>query len=123
MSISTYLEPRILDAVFNNTSLAIANTYAKLHIANPGEACTANPAAETTRKLASFSAASVTTIVTDADLNWTSVAATEDYTHISFWDAATGGNALWYGPLLAAYHVNAGDTFVIPSGNVVITLD
>ena len=40
MTISDYLEPKILDAVFNNTSLAVAAVYVKLHLADPGEAGT-----------------------------------------------------------------------------------
>jgi hypothetical protein len=123
VTIGDYLEARILDAVFNNTSLAIAATYVKLHIGDPGEAGTANPAANTTRQAASWAAASGGTIATDAALTWTSVPATEAYTHISVWDASTGGNHLWNGPLVAAYPISAGDTFTIPSGTLTATLD
>jgi hypothetical protein len=123
VTISAYLQPRILDAVYNNTSLAVANTYAKIHIGDPGEAGTANAAAETTRKIASFAPAVGGTITTDAALDWTNVAATEVYSHVSFWDAATAGNHLWNGPMLVAYSVNAGDEFVLPIGGVICTLD
>jgi hypothetical protein len=122
MSISSYLEPLILDAVFNGTSLSVANTYAKLHTGDPGEDGTANAAGNTTRKLASWAAASGGTIQTDTELRWTSVAATETYTHISFWDAASGGNHLWNGPLAAAYDVNGGDEVFLPAGTIVATL-
>ena len=37
MSIANYAENRILDALFNNTSLAIATPYVSLHTADPGE--------------------------------------------------------------------------------------
>jgi hypothetical protein len=123
VTIGDYLEARILDAVFNNVSLAVAATYVKLHVGDPGEAGTANPAANTTRQAASWAAASGGTIATDATLTWTAVSTTELYTHISVWDASTAGNHLWNGPLTVPYQVNAGDTFTLPSGVVVATLD
>jgi hypothetical protein len=123
VTIGDYLEARILDAVFNNTSLAITATWVKLHVGDPGEAGTANPAANTTRQAASWAAASGGTCATDAALTWASVAATEVYTHISVWDASTAGNHLWNGPLDAPYAVNANDTFTIPSGTLVASLD
>jgi hypothetical protein len=39
------------------------------------------------------------------------------------YDASTAGNHLWNGPLDLPYHINAGDTFVLPSGVTVATLD
>jgi hypothetical protein len=123
MTIGNYLETRILDAVFNNTSLAIAATWVKLHIGDPGEAGTANPAANTTRQSASWAAASAGTVATDAALTWASVSTTEVYSHISVWDASTGGNHLWNGPLDIPYQVSAGDTFTLPSGVVIASLD
>lgn len=122
MSISSYLEPRILDAVFNGASVTVAATYVQLHIGDPGEDGTANPAGNTTRKAASWAAAAGGTVQTDADLDWTSVAATETYSHVSVWDAVSGGNNLWNGPLVADYDVNGGDEFVLPAGTVVVTL-
>jgi hypothetical protein len=125
MTISNYAELRILDAIFNNTSLAVTNTYAQLHLGDPGEDGTANAAVNTTRKLASFTTAVAGSVTTDADLTWTTseVTTTEVYSHISFWDATTAGNHLWNGPLTAAFSVNAGDTFTIAAGSGVITLD
>jgi hypothetical protein len=123
VTIGNYLEARILDAVFNNTSLAVAATYVKLHVGDPGEAGTANPAANTTRQAASWAAASGGTIATDAALTWASVPAAETYTHVSVWDASTAGNHLWNGPLTVPYIVNATDTFTIPSGVLTATLD
>jgi hypothetical protein len=123
VTIGDYLEARILDAVFNNTSLAITATYVKLHIGDPGEAGTANPAANTTRQAASWAPASGGTIATDAALTWASVPAAETYTHVSVWDASTAGNHLWNGPLTVPYYVNVGDTFTIPSGVLTATLD
>lgn len=120
---SDYIEPKLLDVVFNNTAVgAIANTYVKLHIGDPGDAGTANAAGNTTRKLASWAAASGGTIQTDASLDWTNVSNSEDYTHFSVWDDPTAGNCLFTGTL-TANAVTAGDNFTIATGDIDITLD
>lgn len=121
MSYSDYLENAINDAVCNNTALAVAQAYVKLHIGDPGEAGTANAAGETTRKAASFGASSGGTATSDADLTWTNVSTAETITHVSMWDAATVGNCLGSGALTASKTVAVGDTFVIPSGSFTFT--
>lgn len=125
MTVSNYLELQLLDAVCNAeaTGLPISNVWVKLHIGDPGEDGTANAAAETTRKEATFGAAAAGTSTSDADVTWTSVSTTETYSHISLWDASTAGNHLWYGALAASKAVTAGDTFTIASGNLTVSLD
>jgi hypothetical protein len=116
MSISNYAENKILDHVTGETAWTMPTTvYVKLHTGDPGEAATSNAASETTRKAASWAAASSGSIATDATLEWTNVAATETITHWSLWDAATSGNALWTGALSSSAAVTAGDTFQITS--------
>jgi hypothetical protein len=116
MSISNYAENKILDHVTGEAAWTMPTTvYVKLHTGDPGEAATSNAASETTRKAASWSAASSGSIATDATLEWTNVAATETYTHWSLWDASTSGNALWTGALSSSAAVTAGDTFQITS--------
>ena len=123
MTISDYLEPKILDAVFNNVSLVVVSTFVKLHLGDPGEAGTANPAANTTRQAASWANASGGTCTTDAAVTWTNVPNAETYSHISIWDASTAGNHLWNGPLSTPKTVNVGDDFTLPIGDIDITLD
>jgi hypothetical protein len=114
MSISNYAENKILDHVTGEAAWTMPTTvYVKLHTGDPGEAATSNAASETTRKAASWAAASSGSIATDATLEWTNVAATETYTHWSLWDASTAGNALWTGALSSSAAVTAGDTFQI----------
>jgi hypothetical protein len=116
MSISNYAENKILDHVTGEAAWTMPTTvYVKLHTGDPGEAATSNAASETTRKAASWSAASSGSIATDATLEWTNVAATETITHWSLWDASTSGNALWTGALSSSAAVTAGDTFQITS--------
>jgi hypothetical protein len=66
MTVANYAENKILDALFNNVSLAVATPYIKLHIGDPGEDCTANAAVETTRKLVSFGVAASGQVASDA---------------------------------------------------------
>jgi hypothetical protein len=123
MSIADYAEDAVLDALFNNTSLAIAATYVQLHTDDPGEDGTANVATETGRQSADWDPAAGGAVALANDLEWLAVAGTETYTHLSIWDAATDGNCVWTLPLDDPVDVNAGNNFVITSGNITLTLD
>lgn len=119
MSYSNFAESAIEDAICHGTTLAVpAGLYLKLHIGDPGEDCTANPAAETTRKAVTFGAESGGVCLNSAIVAWTNVAATETYSHGSLWDAVTGGNPWKYGALTLAKAVNAGDDFSFAIGEV-----
>lgn len=120
MSVSNYLENKLLDTL-RNVSLAVTSVYIKLHTADPGEDGTTAAATETTRKLISFNAASSGSMASSATITWTSVAATETYTHWSAWDASTGGNCLWTGALSSSAAVVLGDNFEITS--LTLTMD
>jgi len=121
-SFSQAVRTSMLDAVGNAAAYSEAEVWAKLHIGDPGAAGTSNPAAETTRKQASFSAASAGAMTTDADLEWTNVSTSETYTHVSLWDASTGGNFLGSDDLSSSAGVTAGDTFRIPTGDLDMSL-
>lgn len=114
MSIANYAELKILDHLTGTTSwTAPSSVYIKLHTGDPGEDCTSNAATEDTREVVTFSAAASGEIASAATVEWTNVSTTETYSHWSLWDAATGGNALWYGALSSSAAVTAGDTFQI----------
>ena len=121
MSFSNYLETAIMNHFWGGTSQAQpAGHYVKLHVGDPGEDGTANAAVETTRQ-------EVTSWTGAADvrsngnlLQWLSVAATETYTHVSIWDAVTGGNCLGSGTLSGGA-VTAGQNFEIPIGDLDVT--
>ena len=70
MSISNYAELKLLDTL-RNVSLAVANTYIKLHTGDPGEDATANAATEDTRKVVTWDAAASGSIVTNSVAEWT----------------------------------------------------
>ena len=126
MSISNYLENAWANSIRgggNGTSYtAPAAVYVKLHTGDPGEAGTSNAAGETTRQAIAFGAPSDGVITSSALTEWTNVSTTETYSHISLWDASTGGNCLAAGALAASKSVTAGDTFQLPSSQVTFTL-
>jgi hypothetical protein len=119
--ISDYLAGAWLDALGNNTSFAVATVYVKLHVGDPGAAGTANAATETTRKSASFGAASSGSLASDADITWTNIAGSQDATHFTAWDNISAGNFLFSGTVTANAY-NAGDTFTIASGSLTVSL-
>lgn len=119
--ISSYLANSWLDALGNATSFSVTTVYIKLHTADPGSAGTSNAATETTRKAASFSAASGGVLTSDADVTWTNIAGSQDATHFTAWDNATTGNFLFSGTITANAYT-AGDTYTITSGSLTATL-
>jgi len=119
--LSSYLAGAWLDALGNNTSFAVATVYVQLHVGDPSSTGTANTATETTRKNASFGAASAGALASDADVTWTNIAGSEDATFFTAWDASTSGNFLFSGTI-SGNPYTAGDTYTIPSGSLSVSL-
>jgi hypothetical protein len=114
MSISNYAELKILEHTTGKTAWTMPTTvYVKLHLGDAGEDCTANPASDARRVAVYWATASAGSIASSATLTWTSVTATETYSHWSLWDASTAGNPLWSGALSSSASVTTGDTFQI----------
>jgi len=123
VGLSATVANAILDALLRSTTWSEpAAVWVKLHTGDPGAAGTSNPATETTRKQATFAAASNGVTTTTADLDWTGVAATESYSHWSAWDASTGGNFLFSDQLDAPVAVGAGQDFTILAGDIDVDL-
>lgn len=101
-------------------ALLASYTWVKLHVGDPGANGTANAAVETTRKQATWNAASGGHADNSNTLTWTNVAGTEDYTHFSLWTASTAGT-FGYSGLLVGNALTAGDTAVIAAGDLDIT--
>lgn len=119
-ALANFVEDELLDHILSTGAWAApTNTYVKLHIGDPGEDCTGNPAATTTRQQITWAAAAARAIASGADLVWTA-AASETISHISIWDDLTAGNPIAYGPLDTPEPVNLNDTFTIPTGTLTI---
>lgn len=118
---SNYAENEIADWLgANGAPGSVSNVYVKLHTGAPGEDGTANAATETTRKEATFDAASGGTVSLSATVSWTNVSATETYSHISLWDASTAGNCLAVGALDSSVSVTSGDNFDLTSLDITV---
>lgn len=104
------------------TTLKGNYTWAKLHTGDPGALGTANAATETDRVQATWpTTVSTNTMSNENVMTWTGVAASEDYTHISFWTASTAGTFGMSG-VITANPVTTGDTFQLAIGDVDVTL-
>lgn len=97
--------------------------YIQLHTGDPGAAGTSNVAGNDTRKLVSWASASGGLLSNDAAVEWdgSEVDTSEDYTHASFWTAATDGT---FGGsfVITANPVTSGNEAVIATGDIDIAL-
>ncbi len=96
-------------------SIAAAYPWIKLHISAPGAAGTTGAATETTRKQATWAAASGGSVANSAVLTWTSIAGSQDATHFTAWTAATVGTFGFSGTITANAYT-AGDTYSVAVG-------
>lgn len=113
----------ILDALFRSVAWSEpAAIWIKLHTGDPGAAGASNAAGNTTRKQATFSAASGGVITTSADVAWTNVGTAETYSHWSAWDDETAGSFVCSDDLTTPRLVAVGDNFTIVAGDIDVTL-
>lgn len=100
-----------------NVSFAVAGTYVKLFVGDPGASGSANAAAgSTTRSQVTFAAASGGAIaLTGTQPTWTNGGTAETVTHIGIFDAASGGNLLWTAQLATSKSWASGDTLTLTS--------
>lgn len=125
---SNYLENKLLDHTLRGPAGAFAapaQVFVSLHTASPGE--TGSPSNEVSggsyaRQTASFNTAASGSTSNSANIAFSNMPAVT-VTHVAIYDALTTGNLLFYGALTVSRVVAAGDTFVINSGQLTITLD
>ena len=118
-----------LSAIFQATAFSYSNVYVQYHLGDPGAAGTANPAAETRRANASAAFGTApsasggnVTIANDAVFGaLTSVAATESWTHVSFWSASTSGTFIGSSTITTVSVTSGGNFTGIPIGDCVIS--
>ena len=116
---STYLKNAILNAIANATSFGLAgDPYVSLHTADPGVTGTSEVTGGSyARQQVAFGAASAGAISNSAIVDFTGMPAAT-VTYIGIWDAASGGNFLWGGPLASSKTVNSGDTARFAAGDL-----
>lgn len=128
MSISNYLEAKILDHVLRYSTApytGASTIYLALHTQDPGEAGTGTEVSAGgytyARQTIAFSAASGGSIsMSNSYIEYTNMPGVT-VTHVALWDASSSGNCLWSGALTASRAVTAGDTLRITS--LTVTLD
>ena len=125
MSLSNYLEPRLLDLVVNNATFpAIVTVWGSLHTADPTETGTGSPLASTPRSQIVFNATSTASGRTNATtVNWV-CSATGGIGFLALWDgsATATANCLVYGALNATKTVaNVGATVQLASAALTVT--
>jgi hypothetical protein len=115
MSLSKYQQKRLLEQIKEGT------TYLQLHKGDPGETGTANVATENKRKKIEFGAISEEELMKNSNvMEWLEVAATEEYSHFSIWDAAEAGNCRGSGELSAKVPVTAGQDFRLKAEKITV---
>lgn len=127
MSTSVFSSEQLLKWLFTNAALGTRPTawYVGLHTGDPTADGSANEATDANyaRQSATFTAALGTElweVSNDADIAFPAADAGFTVTHITVWDAATGGNALTVLPLDLSRSVGAGGVFSIPINELVV---
>jgi hypothetical protein len=104
------------------TALKGAYTWAQLHTGAPGPNGTANVATEADRVQITWpgTVSNTNTMANTNLLEWTGVAGSEDYTHITIWSASSAGTFGMSGAI-TANPVTTNDTFQLAIGDVDVT--
>lgn len=118
---TTNLANKWLDMLRGATFTAPSALYVKLHVGDPGAAGTANPSAVTARSILLLAQASSGTVaLAGAQPAW-AMTTTETISHLSVWDASSGGNFLWSAQLSLAKSVANGDTLTLTTCGLTLT--
>lgn len=134
MSLSNYSENILLNWLLTNDAAPTRPTawYVQLHMTDPTDTGTAGtqPTIITNdydRKpiTGGMSTATVGTCTNEANISWTAnaAAATYTFTHISIWDALTGGNCLFVGEIGVPELVAANGVLTFPIGKIMAILE
>ena len=129
MDFTTHGAEQTLKWVMGESAAPPTVFYIQLHVGDPGPIGVDNPAQNTERQPVTF-APVVTDPGTDgsahAETNlvaaWTNAPAAETYTHVTVWDAETGGNCWYKTEMVLATPVVVGGMFAFADGQKVTHL-
>ena len=126
-AMSNYLEDALLDHSLGTAGhTSPTNIYLALFTDDPTDAATGTEVVggSYARTVLTFNASSGgsaanTAVVTfpTATANWGTI------THMAIYDASSGGNMLYHGPLATSKTINNTDIFQVSAGNLVIALN
>jgi hypothetical protein len=112
----------ILDSIFSDAAWTPpAASYLQLHTGDPGPAGTANVSSFGSRVALTWSSASGGSKALSASVQITSSwsgTSPETITHVSYWDASTGGNFIVSDQVTAAITITTGQALNLPSATV-----
>lgn len=115
VGVAVYTANEVLDWLRGVAPATVPGLFVKLHTGDPGAAGTASPSAVTTRRQATMNAASGGSITLNSMSGSWAMTTSEVVTHISVWDASTGGNFLISAQLTTPRSVANGDTLTMTS--------
>lgn len=120
--LSAYSEDAILNHLLKNTPMpSPTDVYLALHGADPTNAGTSNEIA-TPRQLLALGTVANGEVSNTADIDFANLPQTS-VTHVTVKDALTGGNTLFWGPLDNPAQADAGATYRITAGQLVLRLE
>jgi len=128
-NLSDWAENALMDWLMGGASPTRPTTrHVALHTGDPGETGASNEVGAGVgyaRQAATFGASSggATSNVANVVFGPASGAGFGTVSHVSVWDASSGGNCLWKGPLSASQAVAAGVSFTIVAGDLDLALD
>jgi hypothetical protein len=121
---SDYYEDKLLRTTFQNEPYSVAQTYVGLNTADPTDAAADTELTDSAyvRVAGAWSAPvmGAGTVSNSADLEFPAIADAGPFsvTHITIWDAITGGNMLIYAPLTTAKVFSLNDVPRFPIGSL-----
>lgn len=123
MDFAEHGRQQTLNWITGNTATPPSALWVQLHVGDPGDLGLNNVAGESTRVQGSWGTTDATgTAVNISDLDWLSVAADETITHVSIWDASTGGNCWFRGPLPNPIPITVGSDLQLAAADAVLQL-
>jgi hypothetical protein len=130
-SLTNYAENLVINWLLTNgTPTRPTAWYIALHTADPTEDGSVGEVvvgtdADYVRQAITFGAPTVGQGLNSGSVSWTAAsdATTHVVTHGSIWDAATAGNCLLKGPLLASRSRVASSVLTFPIGDIVAAAD
>jgi hypothetical protein len=128
-NLSDYAEKKALDHSLGKSAWTMPTIYVGLFTAAPSDAgggteVTGGSYTRATTSAATWNAAGASGSTNALDINFVTASANwGTITHVGLFDALSGGNLIWHGPLGANKTVDSGDTFKFPAGQLSISLD
>jgi len=129
MSFSNYAENAALNWLLNTSAVTRPTAwYVAVHTADPGEdgvdgELGATDDASFVRKEITFGTSTTGVAPSTLGVAWTPTAGSFEVTHVSVWDALTGGNCLISGALVVPRTVTNANPFAIVAGDLIAALD